>query len=205
MKDKPLVDALMRRIRTDPEAVRRESEERNRRIAERGARLSEEEQPILLDLKSVGVDLTTIWSQHLEERLTSQGMEVLAQHLRLPYSDKTREGIARAFARRNADKYWSLILSEYKAAKEGLGEDGFPRSYKDGLACALGAMASRQHLDELIELAKDRGNGSSRLLLLVGLRRSRDPRASKALDDLAADPELTKEIAHWKKQRKSKA
>lgn len=204
MKEKSWVDELLDRIRADPEAARRESEERNRRIDQRGARLSKEEQPILLDLKSVGVDLTTIWSQHLGERLTPEGMEILAKHLRLPYSCKTREGLARALARPSAHRFWSLLVSEYKAASEGLDEDGFPNGYKDGLASALGAMASKPHLEELIELVRDRTNGSSRLLLLVGLRRSRDPRAAKVLDDLADDPDLAKEISYWKKRRKPK-
>ena len=198
------LDELLRTMEGNPNLIPAEAAERIQKIAERGARLSAEERPILLDLRSVGVDVTTIWSQHLGERLTPEGMEILAKHLRLPYSCKTREGLARALARPSAHGFWSLLVSEYKTASEGLDEDGFPNGYKDGLASALGAMASKSNLEELIELVRDRTNGSSRLLLLVGLRRSRDPRAAKVLDDLADDPDLAKEIAHWKKRRKPK-
>jgi hypothetical protein len=58
-------------------------------------------------------------------------------------------------------------------------------------------------IDELIALAKDRSHGSSRLLLLRGLRKSRTPAAKKALEELASDPELSKEIASWRRVRRT--
>jgi len=45
--------------------------------------------------------------------------------------------------------------------------------------------------------AKDRSNGSSRLLLLKAFRKSKTDVAKKAIEDLVSDPDLAKEIATW--------
>ena len=74
---------------------------------------------------------------------------------------------------------------------------------KSGLAAALAETVTDDSIDELIVLAKDRSHGSSRLLLLRGLRRSRAPAAKKALEELASDPELSKEIASWRRVRRT--
>lgn len=54
-------------------------------------------------------------------------------------------------------------------------------------------------VDELIALAKDRSQGHSRLLLLRGLKKSKSAKAKRALEELASDPVLAKEIASWRK------
>jgi hypothetical protein len=122
--------------------------------------------------------------------------------LLLPYSDKTREGIARSLAVPDARYAWPILVAEYRKAPMGKAEDGFPRHAKDGLACALAVTATNDVIEELIALAKDRTQGDSRLLLLRGLRRSRNPLAKQALEDLASDPDLAKEIASWRKRKK---
>jgi len=56
-------------------------------------------------------------------------------------------------------------------------------------------------LNELITLAKDPSLGESRVLLLRGIRKFKNPTARKAIEELASDPALAKEIASWKKAR----
>jgi hypothetical protein len=56
-------------------------------------------------------------------------------------------------------------------------------------------------MDELVALAKDRAQGDSRLLLLRGLRKSKSQIARRALEELASDPALSKEIASWQRAR----
>jgi hypothetical protein len=72
---------------------------------------------------------------------------------------------------------------------------------KDGLANALATTVTKDTIGELIALAKDPAHGSSRLLLLRGIRRSRTPQAKQAIEELAPDPQLTKEIASWKRKK----
>jgi hypothetical protein len=81
-------------------------------------------------------------------------------------------------------------------------ENGVRLGAKSGLAVALAATATDTVMDELITLAKDRSHGSSRLLLLRGLRKSKSTMAKRAIEDLASDPELAKEIASWRGPRK---
>jgi hypothetical protein len=58
-------------------------------------------------------------------------------------------------------------------------------------------------LPELSELLRDKANGNSRTLLLQALRKSKDPRAKRAIEELSVDPQLVKEISTWpqKKQK----
>ena len=65
-------------------------------------------------------------------------------------------------------------------------------------------MATDAVVEELIALAKNRSHGNSRLLLLRGLKRSKSPAAKRALKELAFDPVLAKEIASWKRARKTR-
>jgi len=65
----------------------------------------------------------------------------------------------------------------------------------------LAATSIDNVIGELAMIARNPSNGSSRLLLLNGLRKSRSPVASEALADLKGDPVLAKEIASWRSAR----
>ncbi len=127
----------------------------------------------------------------------------------MPYSDVTRETIARSLAvpEPEVQKAWPLLIEEYRKAPMGWGikAPGDTKEYrlgaKDGLACALSAAVTDETLPELIALAKDRTQGESRVLLLSALkkRRNKNPLAKQAIEELASDPDLEKEIASWRK------
>jgi hypothetical protein len=74
---------------------------------------------------------------------------------------------------------------------------------KDGLAVALSGASDDSVIQDLIDLARDQRNGSSRVLLLLGTRKSKRPESKQALNDLADDPELKLEISSWRKTSKS--
>jgi hypothetical protein len=57
-------------------------------------------------------------------------------------------------------------------------------------------------MPQLIELAKNKQHGTSRVLLLLGIRRSKSPEAKEAIEQLANDPELSKEIGSWRKKKR---
>ena len=73
---------------------------------------------------------------------------------------------------------------------------------KDGLAVAIAATADEDLIGDVISLVGDTRHGPSRLLLLSARERSADPRARATLQDLATDPELTKEIHVVLRRRK---
>jgi hypothetical protein len=117
---------------------------------------------------------------------------ILLSHLKKPYSDRIREGIARALAVPDATGAWQMLRAEYEASPGGSG-------VKSGLAAALAATSTENVIGELAMIARNPNNGNSRLLLLNGLRQSRSPVASETLADLKDDPILAKEIASWDK------
>jgi hypothetical protein len=192
-------DEFARLKLTDDEKVRlREiNRERARQSAERAVQLRAEEQPIVADLRAVGCNVTSVWSSVKTSDRYSDAIPILLKHLMLSYSDRTRGAIARALAAPAAKDAWPVLVKEYCNAPHGVVGLGA----KSGLAAALAETVTDDVIGELIELAKDRSHGSSRLLLLKGLRRSRAPAAKKALEELASDPELSKEIASWRKKK----
>lgn len=173
---------------------------------QRSARLRIEEEPLLSELREVGWNCESVWDLVNTSKRYPEAIPVLLKHLQLPYSDRTREGIARSLAVREAKSAWPIIVSEYKKATIGWGikapgdKRKFPLGAKDGLACALRAAVTDETLEELIALAEDPTHGESRLLLLAALRRSRSASAKQALNRLASDPDLKKEIASWRKR-----
>lgn len=100
---------------------------------------------------------------------------------------------------------WPILVKEYLRTPFGWGVKGpgdtkeFRLGAKDGLACALSVAVTEETLGELIAIAKERTQGESRVLLLPALRKSKNPLAKRAIEELASDPDLEKEIASWKR------
>jgi hypothetical protein len=174
------------------------NEERKRQRAERSTRLRAEEQPILADLETIGLKVTSVWDLVNTSNRYPGAIPILLKHLTQEYSDRTKEGIARALAVPDAKDAWSVLVEEYRKAPVGV-ENGIRLGAKSGLAAALSAASTDNVIEQLAALAKDRSNGDSRLLLLSALRNSKTSAAKKALEELANDPVLQKEIESWKK------
>jgi hypothetical protein len=183
------------------EARRKAQDEK---FAQIEARCQAEEAPILADLAAVGWNIRSVW-RLVDGSARGDAIPVLLKHLLLPYSDRIREGIARALAVRQARYAWPTLVEEYRKAPIGRGIRGpgeteeFRLTTKDGLACAVAAAATEDVMDDLVVLAKDRTLGQSRVLLLSALKKSKAKIAKEALKELASDPDLTREISSWKR------
>lgn len=196
-----LTDAESSRLR---EINRAKEQER----IESSARLRVEEEPILAELRAVGWDVESVWDLVNTSTRYANAISILLKHLLLPYSDRTREGIARSLAVRESgvQDAWPVLVKEYLKAPIGWGikAPADTREYrlgaKDGLACALAVAVTEETLEELIDLAKDKVQGGSRILLLYPLkkRRNKNPMVKLAIAELARDPELAKEISSWR-------
>ena len=160
----------------------REEEERRQRELE----YKRVEQPLVAELRSVGWDVSSVWDLVNIDEAYPEALPVLVRHLARPYPPAIRDGIARALAVRNALFAWDNLREQYVAEQDKLAKQGF--------AAALAAMVDRDHLDELLALLRDRRHGTSRGILLRGLQRLRDARARAALEELADDPDLKKQI-----------
>jgi hypothetical protein len=180
-------------LATDP-AYQKMRAEKDAALQERRRILVDDASPLAEDLRLAGWDVKTAWDLVNTATPYPSAIPVLLRHLGEPYLDRNREGIARALAVRDAAYAWPILKAAYELAPVDSGA-------KSGLAVALSATASDETITELAILAKDRANGSSRLLLLDGLRRSRSSVARDALTELADDPDLAKEIASWKSRK----
>ena len=160
----------------------RQQEERRRRELE----YKRAEEPLLAELRSVGWEVGSVWDLVNIDVAYPQAHPILVRHLVRPYPPVIRDGIARALAVRSAIFTWDVVREQYLTERD--------QYVRQGLAAALAAMVDRAHLDDLLVLLRDRRHGTSRSILLRGLQRLRDPRARAALEELAADPDLKKQI-----------
>lgn len=208
--EKITANDLARLKLTDEEKVRlREiNRARDQDRVERVARMRSEQAPLLAELKSVGLEIKSVSDLINASERYEQAVPILLKHLMMPYSDVTRETIARSLARPEAavQDAWPILVEEYRKAPMGWGIKGpgdtkeFRLAAKDGLACALSVAVTEETLSELIALAKDSALGESRVLLLSALkqRRNKNPLVKQAIEELASDPELAKEIGSWR-------
>jgi hypothetical protein len=178
-------EELMAELEADPEYIA----ERERQDAERRRRVEDwrrAEAPLVEELRDAGLDVESAWDLVNTSTPYPAALPILLEHLARPYPDRVREGIARALAVRDARFAWNDLVRLYRDEKAGT-------DAKDGLAVALSATSDDEVVDELVALARDRSHGGSRLLLLLGLKRSRAPEASAALEEFAADEDLGEE------------
>lgn len=145
------------------------------------------EAPLIDDLSRAGFSVESAWDLVNTSTPYPDALPILLAHLERPYPDRVREGVARALTVRDAKFGWNSLTA--LLLREPAGTDA-----KDGLAVALAAASDDEVIGDVIELARDERHGASRLLLLGALKRSKDPRAHSALEQLEADPELTKEV-----------
>ncbi len=187
---------LADQLRADPAAV----VQRARRDSESAARTAvyrAEQAEMLAELRKVGIDIQLVSDLVNTSTNYGQAIPILVKHLPRPYSEATREGIARALAVPEARAWWSILLDEYRSAPATRGR----ASVKEGLAAALAATASDEVIGDLVAVATDPSQGETRVLLLSALRRSKEVEAKRALRELATDPVCAGEIASWKRRR----
>lgn len=186
----------MDELNSNPEYVA--SRERDRREAEaREAEYRAAERPLVKELLEAGYNVDSAWDLVNSAGTYPDALPILLAHLDRSYPDAVREGIARAMAVPQSRFAWHHLVHLYRDEDAG--------RVKDGLATAIAAVAWPDVLGELIELAKDRKHGASRLLLLSALEHSADSAARSTLMKLGTDPDLGEEIQAILKRSKGKA
>lgn len=143
--------------------------------------LARDEATVVQDLRSVGVNVNSVWDMVNRKESFPSAVPVLRKHLELSYPPKVREGIARAMSESAARPYWNDLVRLYKRESEG--------PVKDALAVALCGAAGPEQFDDLIALSLDPANGTSRVVLIWTLeRRVPAAQAEPILEILEADP-----------------
>jgi hypothetical protein len=191
-KKKETTEEFMARLRSDPEWVAR-TQDRKKMFAEKALFLSKAEEPVVQDLRKAGVNVKSVWDLVNTSFHYDIAIPILLKHLPEPYLDRVRDSIARALAVPEAKDGWNVIVQEYLKAEND-------SEVKSGLACAINVLGAKDHIDEVIALIRDSRHGTSRMLLVEALRRSKNLRAKETLDDLIDDPEIGVEIQRIKRK-----
>ena len=178
----------------DPEFVAARAMREAERL-EFEAELQRAQRPLLDELRAAGYDVSDVWDLVNTAADYSGAIPVLVRHLRRPYPDRVRGGIARALAIRESKAVWDELLTLYRA------EAGQSWA-KDGLAVAIAAAADKDVIGDVINLIRDVDQGPTRIFFIRPLKRSRNREAQQAIEDLASDPDLYKEIAFLRKRWK---
>jgi len=194
-KEAMTAEEFLRTLEADPEYMRRRAAQ-DEKLAKLDAFLRDAEAPLVDELAKIGVHVSSVWDLVNGTNFYDLAIPLLLDHLRRQYPDAIREGIARALGvPATRPLGWRELVDEYRRT----GKQN--NRVKDGLAVALTGASDNSVIQDLIDLAKDKHNGSSRLLLLLGIRKSTRPEATQALIDLANDPELALEIKSWQTPR----
>lgn len=165
--------------------------------AERRAALAAETTSLVEELRGVGIDIAYLRDLRYDTANYERGIAILLEHLVKDYSEPTKSSIVFHLTTPKAKIGWPILVEEYRRTEQGLK----PLCVKNMLAAALAQTVTGSTKDELLKLVQDRQNGSSRVLLLRGLRRSRKSEVKQALLDLASDSDLNKEISSWKRSK----
>ncbi|UKA64094.1 hypothetical protein [Arthrobacter sp. FW306-04-A] len=165
--------------------------------AEHQARVSlfrKAEQPIVEDLRGVGLDVKSVWDLVNTADPYPAALPVLFEHLeRGGYPDRVLEGLGRALAVKPAQIYWPRLRELYLRAT---GPDE-----EQGLAVALAASATPENLNALLDLLNETTRGSSRILFLSTIVRVGGDIGRNAVESLRNDPLFGKEARALLKQR----
>ena len=201
-KKKPITaDELLSALEADPEYRERQAAMEINLQMQTEVRIREEA-PIIRDLNTVGVSVTSVWDL-IKRKNYSAALPVLLEHLQRPYQRGIREGLARALAVPGSRFAWQTLLDLYRSESDPL--------VHEGLAIALSVSADDEVLDTVISLAFDPSNGGDRLHLIRALKRSKDPKALATLKKLRTDPVFQYEVEKYfraqekRKQRRQRA
>jgi hypothetical protein len=178
---------LMAQLEADPEFQRKKAE-REAVLGERRRVLAGAEAPIVSDLRSAGVEVNSVWDLVNRSVPYPKALPVLMEHLkRGGYPDRVMESLGRALAVGPASVYWQRLRELYGRAT-GVDE-------KDGLAVAMAASATAEHLDAMIDILGDASWGSNRIYLLRAILRVGGTRGHEVVASLTDDPVLGKEVS----------
>ena len=189
---------LMDQLANDPEFQARKRAEEERRLA-RERELNEIERPLVADLKEVGAPVTeSVYDLVNTSEPYPQALPVLMKHLEARgYPPVIMEGIGRALAVRDSIGYWDRLRACYENAQS--------EPEQDGVAIALRACATADHVDDLIELLTDDTQGEVRVFFVKTLGKLGGERGRRVIESLVDDPVVGKEATAFVTRARKRA
>jgi hypothetical protein len=176
---------LMAQLQNDPEYQRKmQADEAERQV--RVQELGRAERPIVADLRNAGIEVDSVWDLVNTSVPYPAALPVLLKHLQLGgYPDRVMESMGRALAVEPAVFAWDALRDLFLKA-QGRGEE-------EGLAVALAASATSEHLEALIDLLNEDSRSDNRIHFLRPIKRVGGRRGREVLESLKSDPLFGKE------------
>jgi hypothetical protein len=153
---------LERRKREDP-AYRAELERVESERGERQRLLRIAEQPVVEDLRGLGLDLDSVWQLYKIPDSRPLATPVLLRHVALDYPDRVLEGIGNGLHDRSTRAWWTdLREMMFTTDREVV---------RDRLAAVLSGIAIREHYDDLLAFVRNDSLGGCRIYFLRPINR----------------------------------
>eukprot|EP01026_Neomeris_dumetosa_P004546 TRINITY_DN112224_c0_g1_i1.p1 TRINITY_DN112224_c0_g1~~TRINITY_DN112224_c0_g1_i1.p1 ORF type:complete len:176 (+),score=0.96 TRINITY_DN112224_c0_g1_i1:82-609(+) len=159
-------DELISRLEVDPLWVKRDRE-RSEKTRSDVERLRREQEPLLSDLSTLGLQLQSVWDLVNARYDYSAALPILIDHLQKKYSPNIQEGIVRALTVRQAQGIANeIILMKLKSV------DCDPL-VRWALANALTQVAEKKDIEEIRKLYYDKNYHRERDILKKTLKKLR--------------------------------
>jgi hypothetical protein len=141
----------------------------------------EDERGLIAELRVAGLRLETVSDLVPRREDYSFAFPILMRHLSEPHLDNIRDMLARSLAVPHASAFNEALVREYRRQASIDESSGKKSSCIQGLAVAVALTTPPDRLSDLFLLLRDESLGSSRSLLLIPLRKSRDKAIVKGL------------------------
>lgn len=176
---------LMARLQNDDEYRQRMQVAESDRQA-RAQELRSAEQPIVRDLRDVGIVVESVWNLVNTSKPYQSALPVLLVHLeRGGYPERVMESLGRALAVKPSVVYWDRLRARYLSARSP-GEE-------DGVAVALAGSATRAQFDDLVALLDVPERGNSRIYFLRPIKQLGGEKGKELVTLLQRDPTFEQE------------
>lgn len=177
-----------RKKREDP-VYRAELEHVESERAERTRLLRMAEQPVVADLRAIGLDVDTVWDLHKIPDSRPQAVPVRLRHLALHYPDGVLQGIGEGLNHRSARAWWGDLRELMFDTERDV--------VRDRLAATLSACATREHYEDLLAFLRDDSLGQCRIYFVRPINsignRINPGQGRAVIESVADDPVFGKE------------
>jgi len=152
--------------------------------------------PLVDALKDAGVNFPPGKSYlNTEDESFFLALPILMEHLERPNEDRVLEYILQHLSTSKARRCRADLVRLYKSSSHHSLDVRF------GFAVAISKTSKSSDIEDNVSMARDTSLGQSRLGLLIHIARSRKSVATEAIDALAEDADLEKEIAAIRSRR----
>jgi len=150
--------------------------------------LNRQSQLLLDELANVGIRIKSVWDLVNSSGSYPEAIPILVRYLREPYFNRTKEGIVRALAVKEAKGLANkVVMEEYLKLPKESHEEPWIFHYRWAFGNTMRIIVTKNDLEELIEIVLDETNGDSRNMFVRALAKLKSPKVRETLEVLVND------------------